>query len=127
VLRCGLLDDVPLHQAVALHVTQCLGQYLLGYTGHPAAQLRMPLRTGQQCVDGQGKLADLRAAVGVLAGGVLPSGVQVDADRIAVVGSCLGGGYAYRSALATFPVPIAVIMRSARTGRTGGLRISHSG
>ena len=45
--------------------------------------------------DTQGKLADLRAAVGVLA-----SHPAVDAGRIAVVGICLGGGYAIRAAAA---------------------------
>jgi fermentation-respiration switch protein FrsA (DUF1100 family) len=39
--------------------------------------------------DSQGKLADLRAAVGLLSG---------YADRIGVVGVCLGGGYAVRAA-----------------------------
>jgi uncharacterized protein len=43
--------------------------------------------------DSQGKLADLRAAVGQLAGRG-----DVDAARIAVVGVCLGGGYAVRAA-----------------------------
>jgi fermentation-respiration switch protein FrsA (DUF1100 family) len=43
--------------------------------------------------DSQGKLADLRAAVGLLA--AHPS---VDADRVAVAGICLGGGYAVRAA-----------------------------
>lgn len=43
--------------------------------------------------DTQGKLADLRAAVSVLAG---TDGV--DPDRIGVVGVCLGGGYAVRAA-----------------------------
>jgi fermentation-respiration switch protein FrsA (DUF1100 family) len=41
--------------------------------------------------DSQGKLADLRAAVGVLSG---------YADRIGIVGVCLGGGYAVRAAAA---------------------------
>ena len=45
--------------------------------------------------DSQGKLADLRAAVGFLAGRP-----EADAARIAVVGICLGGGYAVRSAAA---------------------------
>ncbi|WP_141581355.1 alpha/beta hydrolase [Actinomadura sp. WMMA1423] len=45
--------------------------------------------------DGQGKLADLRAAVGVLAGRP-----EADPDRIGVVGVCLGGGYAVRAAAA---------------------------
>jgi len=45
--------------------------------------------------DSQGKLADLRAAVGVLA-----ADAAVDPDRIAVVGVCLGGGYAVRAAAA---------------------------
>ncbi|GIE80678.1 hypothetical protein Aph02nite_66280 [Actinoplanes philippinensis] len=45
--------------------------------------------------DSQGKLADLRAAVGVLA-----AHPAVDADRIGVVGICLGGGYAVRAAAA---------------------------
>jgi fermentation-respiration switch protein FrsA (DUF1100 family) len=43
--------------------------------------------------DTQGKLADLRAAVTLLA-----SRPEVDPDRIAVVGVCLGGGYAVRAA-----------------------------
>jgi fermentation-respiration switch protein FrsA (DUF1100 family) len=41
--------------------------------------------------DSQGKLADLRAAVGVLA---------EQTDRVGVVGVCLGGGYAVRAAAA---------------------------
>lgn len=47
--------------------------------------------------DSQGKLADLRAAVTFL-----------DADRVAVVGVCLGGGYALRAA-ATDPRIRAVV------------------
>jgi fermentation-respiration switch protein FrsA (DUF1100 family) len=47
--------------------------------------------------DTQGKLADLRSAVGLLA-----ARSEVDADRIGVVGICLGGGYAV-SAAATDP------------------------
>ncbi|MGI5241569.1 alpha/beta hydrolase [Dactylosporangium sp. CA-139066] len=43
--------------------------------------------------DVQGKLADLRAAVGVLA-----AHPAVDPERIAVLGVCLGGGYALRAA-----------------------------
>src|SRR4051794_34394666 len=43
----------------------------------------------RQHEDSAGKLADLRDAVGYLA-----SRPKVDADRIAVVGVCLGGGYA---------------------------------
>jgi fermentation-respiration switch protein FrsA (DUF1100 family) len=43
--------------------------------------------------DAQGKLADLRAAVTLLAGHP-----RVDAGRIGVVGVCLGGGYAVRAA-----------------------------
>ncbi len=43
--------------------------------------------------DSQGKLADLRAAVSQLAGRD-----DVDSGRIAVVGVCLGGGYAVRAA-----------------------------
>jgi hypothetical protein len=43
--------------------------------------------------DVQGKLADLRAAVGLLAGRD-----EVDAERIGLVGVCLGGGYAVRAA-----------------------------
>lgn len=43
--------------------------------------------------DSQGKLADLRAAVGVLT-----RRPEVDADRIGLVGVCLGGGYAVRAA-----------------------------
>jgi uncharacterized protein len=45
--------------------------------------------------DSQGKLADLRAAVDLLA-----ARDEVDPDRIAVVGICLGGGYAVRAAAA---------------------------
>jgi fermentation-respiration switch protein FrsA (DUF1100 family) len=45
--------------------------------------------------DSQGKLADLRAAVGVLT-----AHPAVAADRIAAVGICLGGGYAVRAAAA---------------------------
>ena len=41
----------------------------------------------------QGKLADLRAAVGYLAGRP-----EVDGDRIGRLGVCLGGGYAVRAA-----------------------------
>ncbi len=47
----------------------------------------------RQHEDSDGKLADLRAAVGLLAG--CPA---VDPERIAVVGICLGGGYAVRAA-----------------------------
>ncbi len=43
--------------------------------------------------DAQGKLADLRAAVTLLA-----SRDDVDPGRIAIVGICLGGGYAVRAA-----------------------------
>jgi fermentation-respiration switch protein FrsA (DUF1100 family) len=43
--------------------------------------------------DSQGKLTDLRAAVGVLA-----ERPEVDAARIGLVGICLGGGYAMRAA-----------------------------
>lgn len=45
--------------------------------------------------DCQGKLADMRAAVGFLAGRA-----EVDAARIGLVGICLGGGYAVRAAAA---------------------------
>ena len=45
--------------------------------------------------DPQGKLADLRAAVGVLA-----RHDSVDPERIGLVGVCLGGGYAVRAAAA---------------------------
>jgi uncharacterized protein len=45
----------------------------------------------RQHEDSQGKLADLRAAVGLLSG---------YADRIGMVGVCLGGGYAVRAAAA---------------------------
>jgi uncharacterized protein len=47
----------------------------------------------RQHEDTAGKLADLRDAVGFLA-----SRPEVDADRIAVVGVCLGGGYAVHAA-----------------------------
>lgn len=43
--------------------------------------------------DSQGKLADLRAAVGMLM-----ARDEVDPDRIGLVGVCLGGGYAVRAA-----------------------------
>jgi uncharacterized protein len=43
--------------------------------------------------DSQGKLTDLRAAVGLLA-----SLTEVDPGRIALTGICLGGGYAVRAA-----------------------------
>ena len=43
--------------------------------------------------DSQGKLADLRAAVGLLA-----AHPAVDPARLGVVGICLGGGYAVRAA-----------------------------
>ena len=46
----------------------------------------------RQHEDSAGKLADLRDAVGFLA-----TRPEVDADRIAVVGVCLGGGYAVRA------------------------------
>ena len=46
----------------------------------------------RQHEDSAGKLADLRDAVGYLA-----SRPEVDPDRIAVVGVCLGGGYAVRA------------------------------
>src|SRR5215469_4633295 len=49
---------------------------------------------GRSChEDSQGKLADLRAAVGFVA-----SRAEVDPDRIGIVGICLGGGYAVRAA-----------------------------
>jgi len=47
----------------------------------------------RQHEDSQGKLADLRAAVGVLAGRA-----EVDPARLGMVGICLGGGYAVRAA-----------------------------
>lgn len=43
--------------------------------------------------DSQGKLADLRATVGVLA-----SRDEIDPRRVGVLGVCLGGGYAVRAA-----------------------------
>lgn len=43
--------------------------------------------------DTQGKLADLRSAVGVLC-----ARAEVDPDRVGLVGVCLGGGYAVRAA-----------------------------
>jgi fermentation-respiration switch protein FrsA (DUF1100 family) len=45
--------------------------------------------------DSQGKLADLRAAVGVLS-----ARPEVDPGRVGLVGVCLGGGYAVRAAAA---------------------------
>jgi fermentation-respiration switch protein FrsA (DUF1100 family) len=53
--------------------------------------------------DSQGKLADLRAAVSLLA-----AHPAVDAARVAAVGICLGGGYAVRAA-ATDPRIRAVV------------------
>ena len=53
--------------------------------------------------DSQGKLADLRAAVSLLA-----AHPAVDPARVAVVGICLGGGYAVRAA-ATDPRIRAVV------------------
>lgn len=53
--------------------------------------------------DSQGKLTDLRAAVSLLA-----AQPAVDAARVAVVGICLGGGYAVRAA-ATDPRIRAVV------------------
>jgi uncharacterized protein len=49
----------------------------------------------RQHEDSQGKLADLRAAVSVLA-----ARPEADPARIGVVGICLGGGYAIRAAAA---------------------------
>jgi uncharacterized protein len=49
----------------------------------------------RQHEDSQGKLADLRAAVSVLAGRA-----ETDPARIGMVGICLGGGYAVRAAAA---------------------------
>src|SRR5262249_44654355 len=46
----------------------------------------------RQHEDSAGKLADLRDAVGYLA-----ARPEVDPDRVAVVGVCLGGGYAVRA------------------------------
>ncbi|MFP3986307.1 alpha/beta hydrolase [Streptomyces sp. E11-3] len=54
-----------------------------------------PGRRGHE--DSQGKLADLRAAVGALA-----DRAEVAEDRIGLVGICLGGGYAVK-AVATDP------------------------
>jgi uncharacterized protein len=47
----------------------------------------------RQHEDSQGKLADLRAAVGALA-----AVVEVDSARVGLAGICLGGGYAIRAA-----------------------------
>jgi uncharacterized protein len=47
----------------------------------------------RQHEDAAGKLADLRAAVGLLA-----SHPAVDAERLGLLGVCLGGGYAVRAA-----------------------------
>jgi fermentation-respiration switch protein FrsA (DUF1100 family) len=47
----------------------------------------------RQHEDSQGKLADLRAAIGLLA-----SHPRVDRERLGLVGVCLGGGYAMRAA-----------------------------
>lgn len=47
----------------------------------------------RQHEDPEGKLADLRAAVGYLTGRP-----EVDGDRVGLLGVCLGGGYAVRAA-----------------------------
>jgi uncharacterized protein len=47
----------------------------------------------RQHEDSQGKLADLRAAVGALA-----AAAEVDPARVGLAGICLGGGYAIRAA-----------------------------
>jgi len=47
----------------------------------------------RQHEDSQGKLADLRAAIGLLA-----TRPEVDPARLGLVGVCLGGGYAMRAA-----------------------------
>jgi uncharacterized protein len=80
--------------------------------------------------DSQGKLADLRAAVSYLA-----ARDDVDPGRIAVVGVCLGGGYAVRAA-AQDPRVKAVAgvaggynspERMARDMGTGGYRAALAG
>ncbi|MGW4465727.1 alpha/beta hydrolase [Micromonospora sp. NPDC004704] len=53
--------------------------------------------------DSQGKLTDLRAAVGLLA-----ARDEVDPARLGVVGICLGGGYAVRAAAADSRLRAAV-------------------
>ncbi len=58
--------------------------------------------------DSQGKLADLRAAVGFLAGRA-----EVDAARIGLVGICLGGGYAVRAAAADPRVKAVAVIAGA--------------
>ena len=58
--------------------------------------------------DSQGKLADLRAAVGFLAGQA-----EVDEARIGLVGICLGGGYAVRAAAADPRVKAVAVIAGA--------------
>jgi fermentation-respiration switch protein FrsA (DUF1100 family) len=58
--------------------------------------------------DSQGKLADLRAAVSVLAGRA-----EVDAARIGIAGVCLGGGYAVRAAAADPRVKAVAVIAGA--------------
>ena len=53
--------------------------------------------------DSQGKLSDLRAAIGLLS-----ARPEVDAARLGLVGICLGGGYAVRAAAADPRVRLAV-------------------
>jgi uncharacterized protein len=98
-------DSPGPHPAVALSgpftgvKEQVLGTYARLLTEHGLATLAFDHRGfGEsggrpQHEDTQGKLADLRAAVAVLA-----ERPDVDDDRIGLVGVCLGGGYAVRAA-----------------------------
>jgi uncharacterized protein len=72
---------------------------------------------GRPChEDSQGKLADLRAAVGYLGGRP-----EVDAARVGIVGICLGGGYAVRAAATDPRVKAAATI--AGGGRRGAVRL----
>jgi uncharacterized protein len=75
----------------------------------------------RQHEDAGGKLADLRDALSELA--VHP---RVDASRLAVVGICLGGGYALRFA-ATDPRVAALRRRGRLLQRPGRLPRRHGG
>ena len=66
----------------------------------------------RQHEDSQGKLADLRAAVSVLA-----ARAEVDPARIGLAGICLGGGYAIRAAARTLGSGRWPESRAATTAR----------
>jgi fermentation-respiration switch protein FrsA (DUF1100 family) len=79
---------------------QVVGNYAERLTRHGFATLAFDHRNWgesggerRQHEDPQGKISDLRDAVSFLAGRP-----ELDADRIGIVGVCLGGGYALRAA-----------------------------